>query len=122
MQKVTTRDQLLKDRWEKLVEVLTDKFSDGDPLDVEGMLYLIGLQELGQIHRKFKKDDNIDLIHIGICTVLEPYGYYRFDFFDAQGWPHFVLTEELPTLKAGEQSVLMKEAIVEYFLNREVIK
>jgi len=122
MQKVTTRDQLLKDRWEKLVEVLTDKFSDGEPLDVEGMLYLIGLQELGQIHRKFKKDDNIDLIHIGICTALEPFGYYRFDFFDAQGWPHFELTEELQPLKAGEQSVLMKEAIVEYFLNREVIK
>jgi len=122
MQKVTTRDQLLKDRWEKLVEVLTDKFSDGEPLDVEGMLYLIGLQELGQIHRKFKKDDNIDLIHIGICTALEPFGYYRFDFFDAQGWPHFELTEELPPLKAGEQSVLMKDAIVEYFLNREVIK
>tara|TARA_B110000858_G_C17519870_1_gene344284 strand:- start:194 stop:562 length:369 start_codon:yes stop_codon:yes gene_type:complete len=122
MHKVTTRDQLLKDRWEKLVEVLTDKFSDGEPLDVEGMLYLIGLQELGQIHRKFKKDDNIDLIHIGICTALEPFGYYRFDFFDAQGWPHFELTEELPPLKAGEQSVLMKEAIVEYFLNREVIK
>ncbi len=122
MQKVTTRDQLLKDRWEKLVEVLTDKFSDGEPLDVEGMLYLIGLQELGQIHRKFKKDDNVDLIHIGICTALEPFGYYRFDFFDEQGWPHFELTEELPPLKAGEQSVLMKEAIVEYFLNREVIK
>ena len=122
MQKVTTRDQLLKDRWEKLVEVLTDKFSDGAPLDVEGMLYLIGLQELGQIHRKFKKDDNVDLIHIGICTALEPFGYYRFDFFDEQGWPHFELTEELPPLKAGEQSVLMKEAIVEYFLNREVIK
>ena len=122
MQKVTTRDQLLKDRWEKLVEVLTDKFSDGEPLDVEGMLYLIGLQELGQIHRKFKKDDNIDLIHIGICTALEPFGYYRFDFFDEQGWPHFELTEELPPLKAGEQSVLMQEAIVEYFLNREVIK
>lgn len=122
MQKVTTRDQLLKDRWEKLVEVLTDKFSDGEPLDVEGMLYLIGLQELGQIHKKFKKDDNVDLIHIGICTALEPFGYYRFDFFDEQGWPHFELTEELPPLKAGEQSVLMKEAIVEYFLNREVIK
>ena len=122
MQKVTTRDQLLKDRWEKLVEVLTDKFSDGEPLDVEGILYLIGLQELGQIHRKFKKDDNVDLIHIGICTALEPFGYYRFDFFDEQGWPHFELTEELPPLKAGEQSVLMKEAIVEYFLNREVIK
>jgi len=28
----------------------------------------------------------------------------------------------LPTLKAGEQSVLMKEAIVNYFIEAEFIK
>jgi hypothetical protein len=69
-----------------------------------------------------KKDDNVNLIHIGICSVLEPYGYYRFDFFDDDGWPHFELLEELPSLKAGEQSILMKEALVEYFLKRQLIQ
>jgi hypothetical protein len=53
---------------------------------------------------------------------LEPYGYYRFDFFDDDGWPHFELLEELPALKAGEQSILMKEALVEYFLKRQLIQ
>ena len=38
-----------------------------------------------------------------------------FDYFDADGWPHYKTVEELPTLKAGEQSLLMKEAIVKYF-------
>ena len=36
-------------------------------------------------------------------------------FVDKEGWPHYKVKEELPPLKAGEQSVLMKEAIVNYF-------
>ena len=117
-----SRDQKLKERWEKLVAVLSDRFSDGEALDVEGILYLVGLQELGQVNRKMKKDDNVNLIHIGICAVLEPFGYYRFDFIDDEGWPHFELLEELPPLKPGEQSVLMKEALVSYFLKRALIQ
>lgn len=122
VQKNQSRDQKLKDHWDLLVTVLSERFSDGEALDVEGVLYLVGVQELGQVHRKMKKDDNVNLIHIGICTVLEPFGYYRFDFFDEEGWPHFELLEELPPLKPGEQSILMKEALVEYFLKRELIQ
>ncbi|MBT4825363.1 MAG: hypothetical protein GWP29_00135 [Bacteroidetes bacterium] len=122
MQKNESRDKKLKERWETLLVVLSERFSDGEALDVEGVLYLVGLQELGQVHRKMKKDDNVNLIHIGICSVLEPYGYYRFDFFDDEGWPHFELLEELPPLKPGEQSILMKEALVEYFLKRQLIQ
>ena len=117
-----TKDKKLKERWEALLLFLNERFSDGEALDLEGVLYLVGLQELGQVHRKMKKDDNVNLIHIGICSVLEPYGYYRFDFFDDDGWPHFELLEELPPLKAGEQSILMKEALVEYFLKRQLIQ
>ena len=28
-----------------------DQFADGDPLDLDGIIYLIGVQELGQLHR-----------------------------------------------------------------------
>ena len=117
-----TRDKKLKERWDRLISVLNERFSDGETIDVEGVLYLVGLQELGQIHQKMKKDDNINLIHIGICTVLEPYGYYRFEFYDEEGWPHFELLEALPNLKPGEQSILIKEALVGYFLKRELIQ
>jgi len=117
-----TRDKKLKERWDRLISILNERFSDGETIDVDGVLYLVGLQELGQIHQKMKKDDNINLIHIGICTVLEPYGYYRFDFYDEDGWPHFELLEALPNLKPGEQSILIKEALVGYFLKRELIQ
>ncbi len=115
------RDEELKERWGNVVKVLSDQFADGDPLDLDSIIYLIGVQELGQLDRKFKKDDKVDLIHIAICRLLEPYGYYEFEYFDDDGWPHYKTLEALPTLKAGEQTVLMKEAVVGYFLEKEVI-
>ena len=115
------RDEKLKERWESVVTLLQDKFADGDTLDLDAIIYLVGIQELAQLHRKFKKDEKLNLMHIAICRLLEPYGYYSFDFFDEQGWPHYTLLEPLPPLKAGEQSVLMKEAIVNYFLARDII-
>lgn len=116
-----SRDIQLKERWKLLVEKLSAQFADNDPLDLDAIIYLVGVQELGQYHRKYKKDEKLDLMHIAICRLLEPYGYYEFDFFDEEGWPHYTIKEELPALKAGEQSVLMKEAIVGYFLEKEYI-
>ena len=116
-----SRDSQLKDRWEELIVKLSAKFSDGDPMDIDGIIYLIGIQELGQYHRTYKKEEKVNLMHISICNLFEPYGYYEFEFFDDEGWPHYIVKEILPHLKAGEQSVLMKEAIVNYFVERDFI-
>ncbi|MEM9687150.1 MAG: hypothetical protein AAF934_09555 [Bacteroidota bacterium] len=115
------RDEKLKAQWEHVVQKLSAQFADGDTLDLDAIIYLIGLQELGQLHRKFKKDEKLNLMHIAVCRLLEPYGYYEFDFIDKDGWPHYKTKEELPPLKAGEQTILMKEAIVHYFLEKEFI-
>ncbi|MBC8766676.1 hypothetical protein H4O18_01595 [Arenibacter sp. BSSL-BM3] len=116
-----SRDTQLKDRWEILVKKLSAQFADSDPLELDSIIYLVGVQELGQIHKTYKKDEKLNLMHIAICRLLEPYGYYEFDFFDEDGWPHYTIKEELPPLKAGEQSVLMKEALVSYFLEKDYI-
>lgn len=116
------RDEKLKERWDELVLKLSNQFADGDKLDLEEIIYLIGVQELGQLKRKFKKDEKVNLMHIAICRLLTPYGYYEFTHMDEDGWPHYDILEQLPPLKAGEQSVLMKEAIVSYFLDNEYIK
>lgn len=115
------RDHILKERWENLVGKLSSQFADGDQLELDAIIYLVGVQELGKPHQKFKKDEKINLMHIAICRLLEPYGYYEFDYFDAEGWPHYQVKEELPPLKSGEQSVLMKEALVHYFLEKTYI-
>ena len=117
-----SRDQLLKERWELVVKKLSDQFAEGEPLDLDAIIYLIGIQELGQLHRTFKKEQKIDLMHIAICKLLVPYGYYELDFVDHEGWPHYKVISQLPQLKAGEQAVLMKEAIVNYFLETDFIE
>ncbi len=116
-----SRDEILKHRWEIVVEKLSTQFADGETLDLDGIIYLIGVQELGQPRAKFKKDQKLDLMHIAICKLLEPYGFYEFDYFDDDGWPHYKVKEQLPHLKPGEQSVLMKEAIVNYFVENNYI-
>lgn len=119
---IMSRDKQLKERWENVVNILSNQFADGEELDLDAIIYLIGVQELGKVKQTFKKDEKINLMHIAICRLLEPYGYYEFDFYDNDGWPHYKVKEELPPLKAGEQTVLMKEAIVHYFLERELIE
>ncbi|WP_196891331.1 hypothetical protein [Aureivirga marina] len=111
----------LKEKWDIVVKKLSEDFGDGEELNVDAILYLIGVQELGQGSRRFKKDEKVNLMHIAICKVLEPFGYYEFDFIDNDGWPHYKEKESLPFLKPGEQTILMKEAIVMYFESQEYI-
>jgi len=116
------RDEQLKERWEQVVNLCSKRFADGDTMDLDAIVYLIGVQEFGKFDQNFKKDDKINLMHIAICRLLEPFGYYQFDYNDPDGWPHYKVLEPLPSLKAGEQSLLMKEAIVHYFLEKGIIQ
>lgn len=106
-------DYKLQIEFQNLVKKLEDEFGEG--LDVNAIMVLIGVQELGQGYKKFSKDEKINLMHIATCTILEPYGYYKFDKLDDDGWPHFNLVENLPNLTTQEQEFLMKEAVLNYF-------
>ncbi len=114
-------DQELKEKWEALVTLISNRFTEGETIDLDGIIYLIGVQELGVGAQSFKKDEKVNLMHIAICKLLEPYGYYEFDFYDDDGWPHYQTKEQLPALKPGEQTILMKEAIVNYFTKSGLI-
>ena len=101
-------------RWRDLTTTLSKRFDAGAP-DLNGILFLIGVQELGQHAREFKKDEKVALMHIAICVVLLPFGYYKELGRDADGWPHFERVKDLPPLDAKEQERLMKEAVLAYF-------
>jgi hypothetical protein len=116
-----SRDQKLKEEWELILQILAKRFGEGEQLNLDAIIYLIGVQELGKGVVEFKKDDKVNLMHIAICRLLEPFGYYEFDYFDEDGWPHYKTIEELPLLKSGEQTVLIKEAIVLYFKTQKLI-
>jgi hypothetical protein len=110
-----SRDPMLKNRWELIVEKLSEQFADGDLLDLDAIIYLIGVQELGQLHVSFKKDQKLDLMHIAICKLLEPYGFYEFDFVDEDGWPHYKVKEQLPFFKGRRAKCIDERSHCELF-------
>lgn len=113
------RDEKIKIQWEAIQNNISKKFGGGEKMDLDAIVFLIGIQELGKGYQKFGKDEKLNIMHIAICKLLEPFGYYEFDYFDKDGWPHYKSIEELPNLKSGEQTILMKEAVVLYFEQNE---
>lgn len=106
-------------RWLKLRIKLKERF--GIKPDMNGVLLLIGVQELGQGAREYSKEEKQDLMHIAVCTVLQPSGYYRLDGHDDDGWPHFSQLKPLPELMFTEQEDFLKDHILLYFHNQEFI-
>lgn len=106
-------DYDLELEFQKLTKRLNAQF-DAD-LDVQAILFLIGVQELGQGYDTFSKREKTELMHVAVCTLLEPYGHYKFVGRDEENWPHFQKVEDLPFLEERQQQHLMKEAILDYF-------
>lgn len=104
-------------KWRDTVAMASKHF--GETLDLQSIIFLIGLQELNQGYQKLKKDQKIEVMHVAICTLLEPYGYYEFIGKDEQGWPHFQNVKAVPSLNQKEQEELIKEAIIDYFERSE---
>ena len=107
------KDEELENKWNEVLKKLEQTFGEG--LDMQAVLFLIGVQELGKGYSKFKKDEKVNVMHVAICTLLSKFGYYEFEGLDADGWPHWKSSDKLPHLKPAQQHTLMREAIVEYF-------
>ena len=85
------------------------------PADLNAVLYLIGIQELGKGFLEFSKEEKQDLIHIAICKVLASSGYFVLEGIDEDGWPHWKEMKSLPRLNLDEQEMLLKIHVLEYF-------
>ncbi len=108
------KDLELERNWQrlriKLKEVIGKK-----PRDLNSILLLIGVQELGKGWQEFSKEEKQDLMHIAICKVLSSSGFYRLEGLDEAGWPHWKNTKPLPSFDLMEQEQLLKMHILEYF-------
>lgn len=103
----------LQARWWKLEEKLMERF--GKKPDMESILFLVGIQELGDVREKFSKEQKQDLMHVAVCTLLAPSGFYEIEGVDADGWPHFRQLRPLPVLSLIDQENFMKDHLLMYF-------
>jgi hypothetical protein len=112
MIQVKEQQKMISD-WARLQEKLKERF-EGE-MDYDAILFVIGLQELGKPFKRYKKDEKLEVMHIAICTLLEPFGFYEFVGRDEEGWPHWKLNEELPFLDSKQQNKLIIDSIIDYF-------
>ncbi|MFC0185448.1 hypothetical protein SAMN04515674_103232 [Pseudarcicella hirudinis] len=104
----------LKEKWEELlnkIETLLEK----RPSDLNAVLFLVGVQELGKGHQFFTKEQKQDLMHIAICKVLSYSGIYELEGLDQDGWPHWKMLQKLPYVNTADQERILKLHVIEYF-------
>lgn len=88
--------------------------------DMEGILFLIGVNELGKLPRKkFSKEQKQDLMHIAVCTLLCQLGYYEYVGRDEEGWPHFNELKYMDIAGIKDQESTLKECVIRYFEERK---
>ena len=105
----------LQARWWKLESNFFDKF--GKKPDVEAILFLIGIQEIGNFssEKKFSKEQKQDLMHVAVCTLLSQSGFFQLEGYDQDNWPHFKQLKDLPQYNMAEQENFLKDHILLYF-------
>lgn len=101
-------------KWQELRLKLQDVLGKR-PKDLNAILFLIGVQELGKGAKNFDKEEKQDLMHIAICKVLSLSGFYELEGIDEDGWPHWKPTKLLPHFDLLEQEKLLKTHVIEYF-------
>ncbi|WP_185872447.1 hypothetical protein [Blattabacterium cuenoti] len=108
--------------WNKVISYIKNHFSIEGQIDIIGIIYLIGIQELGKgKNRSLNKEDKINILHIAICRILEPFGYYSFLGKDKEGWPHYILKSKIP-FNQKKQLFLIQKAIIRYMNEENIIE
>lgn len=100
-------------RWEALLATMQERF--GRRPDLNALLLLIGVQELGQGVAEFTKEQKQDLMHIATCKLFSFSGYYELERVDDEGWPHYKLLTPVPFANLKEQERMLKWHMLEYF-------
>lgn len=105
--------------WLRIRHFIKDRFQRQTLPDLNGILFVIGMQELGWWKENFTKEEKQDLMHIATCRLMSDYGYYQFIGRDADNWPHWELTKKIPPSNLREQEGLFKQAVIRYFKTYE---
>ena len=108
-------DWQLDFEWLRVQHHVKDALGRKELPDLQAVLFLIGIQELGSVKSKFTKEEKQDLMHIAVCTLLSADGYYTLQGLDGDGWPHFTQIRPVPTQGIKEQERMLKEKIIQYF-------
>ena len=106
--------------WLRVRHIVQRIFKKEGLPDLNAILFLIGIQELGRWQTEFTKEEKQDLMHIAVCRLLSYDGYYEFEGRDADGWPHWKKLRSIPVKGVKDQEKLLKERAIIYFKDLEL--
>ena len=108
-------DWQLDFEWLRVRHWVKDRFTRGELPDLNAVLFLIGMQELGRREGKFTKEEKQDLMHLAVCHLLSEDGYFEFEGMDADGWPHWKPLIPMDVKGLAAQEALLQRKVIEYF-------
>ncbi len=108
-------DWELNFEWLRVQHLVQDAMRRETLPDLNTVLFLIGMQELGRWKKAFSKEEKQDLMHIAVCRLLAQDGYFEFVGRDEDGWPHYRQVVEMPKQHTGIQERMLKVLAVGYF-------
>ncbi|TAJ13307.1 hypothetical protein DMA11_09460 [Marinilabiliaceae bacterium JC017] len=88
--------------------------------DVEFLLFITGVQELGQGIRSFSRSEKMDLINLGRCHIFCLAGYLEETGKDEEGWPLFKTIKPMDSMLPAYQHQLIKKGLIQYFNIHEI--
>lgn len=105
--------------WLKIRHIVKETLKHDSLPDLNIVLLMIGIQELGFWKKAFTKEEKQDLMHIGVCQLMSYEGYYEFVGRDTEGWPHYKMLKPYDIKGEKAQERLLKINAVKYFKELE---
>lgn len=101
------------ENWKDLCEHLGGMF--GIDVDLNGVLFLVGIRERGLMFRKFTKEEKINLINLGSCTLYKEMGLVELSGEDTEGWPIFHQKALAPVIAEELKLKTLQDCAIRYF-------
>jgi hypothetical protein len=84
-------------------------------VDLNGVLFLVGIRERGQAFQQYSKEEKMNLINLGSCTLYQEMGLVEKTGTDEEGWPLFRQKTLAPTIAEERKNKVLQDCAVRYF-------
>jgi len=101
------------ENWKDLCETLNDLFEI--EVDLNGVLFLVGMRERGLSFQTFTKEEKLTLINLGSCTLYLEMGLVTRSGTDHQGWPVFHQNTLAPVISEERKLKTLQDCAIRYF-------
>lgn len=99
--------------WNELCGQLGKQFNID--VDLNGVLFLVGMRERGLSFQAFTKEEKMSLINLGSCTLYQEMGLVERTGTDDEGWPVFRQKALAPSIPEERKNKVLRDCALRYF-------